>query len=148
MPSISIRYALPSDAESVSDLLAQLGYALSPIDVIRRMERCNEDFSKVFVGVLDLRVVGFLSFHSIPLIHENASLGRITAMAVHSDYHRKGIGRLLLQAVENHAISLNCSRIEVTSGDHREHDAHIFYASQGYHSDCRRFLKRFKRDNV
>jgi len=140
-PSISIRDAIPSDADALSELISELGYRLSPPGIVQRLDRHNDDFSKVFVAIAEGRVAGFLSFHAIPLLHESSSLGRITAMAIHSDYQRQGIGTSLVQAAEDHARSLNCSRLEVTSGDHREQDAHVFYTSLGYRSDCRRFLK-------
>ena len=46
-----------------------------------------------------------------------------------------------MDAVERYAARIGCSRIEVTSGDHREQDAHIFYQILGYKADCRRFIK-------
>jgi len=141
MPDILIREAAPADAGAVSELIAQLGYSLKPADVISRLERCNKDSGRVFVATWDSKIVGFISFHEIPLFHQGGSLGRITAMAVSVEHHRKGIGRLLLQSAESHALSVGCIRMEVTSGDHREADAHSFYESQGYASDCRRFLK-------
>jgi hypothetical protein len=42
---------------------------------------------------------------------------------------------------EEAAAACGCLRMEVTSGDHREQDAHLFYQAQGYRADCRRFIK-------
>lgn len=143
MPSlISIRTARSCDAPALSTLIVQLGYTLDAAAVSARLECYSGDRSVVLIAERESKVVGVLSFHAIPLFHENANLGRITAMAIRADCRRQGVGRLLVRAAEEHAISLRCSRIEVTSGDHREHDAHLFYAAQGYHPDCRRFLKR------
>ena len=146
MQSFLIREATPSDADSISTLLRELGYTLSPHDVVLRLDRYNEDFSRVWVATKDSEIVGFISFHSIPLFHQSGSLGRITAMEVSSAHRRCGIGSSLLHHAEVHAMNLNCIRIEVTSGDHREFDAHKFYESQGYYSDCRRFLKSLEKD--
>jgi GNAT superfamily N-acetyltransferase len=107
-----------------------------------RLEAYSNGNSRVFIAANDTDVIGFLSFHAIPLFHEAAMLGRITAMAIDPDHQREGIGSSLVSAAENFGISIGCSRMEVTSGDRREHDAHRFYLAQGYRSDCRRFLKQ------
>lgn len=139
-----IRESQPEDAEYIARLIAVLGYGLEASQVSERLEACVNEFSKVFVALNEATVVGFLSFHAIPLFHQQAMLGRITAMAVDPLCFRQGIGSSLLKAAEEFAIRIGCSRVEVTSGDHREGDAHRFYASQGYGSDCRRFLKQLE----
>lgn len=136
-----IRKACPEDAETIARLIDVLGYGLNSIYVTDRLEAYHDNFSRVFVAFNDTGLVGFLSFHAIPLFHEAAMLGRITAMAIDPIHQREGIGSSLVKAAEDFAISVGCSRMEVTSGDRREHDAHLFYAAQEYRSDCRRFLK-------
>lgn len=90
---------------------------------------------------IDGDVVGFASFHAIPLMHADGCLGRITAMCVRSDHRRSGIGRGILDAIHRHAVEAGCRRIEVTSGDHRVDDAHRFYMSCGYKPCDQRFQK-------
>lgn len=138
------REAQRGDAESIARLIAVLGYDLESSQISGRLEAYGNETSRVFVTLVEATVVGFLSFHAIPLFHQPAMLGRITAMAIDPQHFRQGIGSSLLKAAENFAINVGCSRIEVTSGDHRESDAHLFYASQGYSSDCRRFQKHLK----
>lgn len=139
-----IRESQPEDAESIARLIAVLGYGLETSQVSERLEACGNESSRVFVALDGATVVGFLSFHAIPLFHQQSMLGRITAMAVDPMHFRQGIGSSLLKAAEDFAIRVGCSKVEVTSGDHREGDAHHFYASQGYGSDCRRFLKQLQ----
>jgi GNAT superfamily N-acetyltransferase len=136
-----IREACPEDAETIAQLVGVLGYELSSIHVAARFDAYRGEFSRVFVASNAAGLVGFLSFHAIPLFHEAAMIGRITAMAIDPRHQREGIGSSLVRAAEDFAISVGCSRMEVTSGDRREQDAHVFYAAQGYRSDCRRFLK-------
>lgn len=141
MPT-QIREARYEDAEIISQLIGVLGYELKPMDVVERLLSYRGGCSRVFVASNDVGLVGFLSFYSISMFHEASRLGRITAMAIDQLHHRQGVGSLSVAAAERFAISVGCSRIEVTSGDRREKDAHVFYQAQGYHSDCRRFLKR------
>lgn len=119
----------------------ELGYHLSPADVEARIEVYFSSSDAVLVADDGGEVVGFVSFHIIPLFHASSSLGRITAMCIHSNWQRKGIGRALLRRLEEIASSRGCVRIEVTSGDQREDVAHLFYQACGYAVDSRRFQK-------
>ena len=140
-----IRQAHAGDAEAIAGLIAVLGYGLKAGHVPARLKAYGGDSSRAFVA-LDKSgaLVGFLSFHAITLFHEAGALGRITAMAIDPGHQRQGVGKALVQAAEEFARGRGCTRIEVTSGDHREADAHLFYAALGYASDCRRFLKRLE----
>lgn len=139
---LSIRTATAEDATAIAALIRILGYSLPSDEVPARLAEYSGQRSRVFLALSGESVVGFLSFHAMPMFHEAACLGRITAMAIDPKFHRQGIGRALVQAAEDFARECGCPRIEVTSGDHRAQDAHLFYQSQGYETDCRRFLKR------
>lgn len=139
-----VREAKPEDNDPISRLIHALGYTLEPAEVIERLALYQDTKGKVIVAETDGVVTGFLSFQVIPLFHQTGCLGRITAMAIHPEHHRQGIGRLLVDAAEETAIAAGCLRMEVTSGDHREQDAHLFYFAQGYRTDCRRFIKDLK----
>lgn len=136
-----IREANAADAAAVSRLITDLGYEMDADGVRSRFVAYSTATSKVWVAEQSLHVVGFLSFHVIPLFHASNDLGRITAMAIASSHQRRGIGRSLLERAEEFAWRAGCVRIEVTSGDHREGKAHRFYESAGYVLNCRRFLK-------
>ncbi len=139
--AIEIRLAGPADAESIASLIATLGYPADKEAVKERLLACSCGDNRVFVARDNGRAVGFLSFSTIPLFHQKALLGRITAMAIDPRCQRSGVGRKLVAAPERHAAACGCVKMEVTSGDHRELDAHVFYAALGYETDCRRFLK-------
>lgn len=140
-PTPLIRSAQPGDAASITQLLASLGYQLAAADVTSRLGVYAHPDSRVFVAEISGDLVGFLSFHSIPLFHARGCLGRITAMSVDPRFHRQGVGKALITAAEAFARTCDCRRLEVTSGDHRAGDAHVFYEAMGYHVDCRRFIK-------
>lgn len=139
---IDIRQAQRGDEEALARLLGVLGYPMAAASVSASLEAYGGPCSRVWVAVCEELVAGFLSFHAIPLFHEPGMLGRITAMAIDPAFQRRGVGRALVAAAEAFAVECACLRMEVTSGDRRAADAHVFYQMLGYQSDCRRFLKR------
>ena len=66
--------------------------------------------------------------------------GRLIALVVAERFRRRGVARALVRRAEVEARALGCSRIILTSADHRE-DAHAFYLAAGYEQTGRRFAK-------
>ncbi len=62
-------------------------------------------------------------------------------MCIRSNRQREGIGRALLTRLDEIASRCGCVRVEVTSGDRRAKEAHLFYQACGYAIDSRRFQK-------
>lgn len=142
MQPTTIRPATTTDSRAVTHLLSLLGYPNSESDVESRLHaHLTEATSTVLVAEAEARVVGVLSFRCIPMFHANGFLGRITSLIVDPAFQQRGIGRALVTAAEEFGWAHGCTRVEVTSGDHRA-DAHAFYEKLGYLCDCRRFIKR------
>lgn len=138
--SLLIRPVTRNDAEAVTELLGQLGYQNDGANVLRRIESFHGPDDAVFVAEFDRRVLGLASLHRIPFFHTSGSMARITSFVVDTSVHRRGVGRALLQRVDQWAREKGCERIEVTSGDHRT-IAHTFYQAMGYEFDQRRFIR-------
>ncbi|WP_193211995.1 GNAT family N-acetyltransferase [Luteolibacter marinus] len=141
MNSPTIRCAAPSDSEAIAELLGQLGYPCPAQAVAGRLAGHGEG-TMVIVAELGAGIVGFASFHVIPLFHADRPLGRITAMCVRSGCRRRGVGQRLLEAIDELAMQAGCARIEVTSGDHRVEEAHRFYQGCGFSPVDQRFQKK------
>ncbi|MEM7383778.1 MAG: GNAT family N-acetyltransferase [Verrucomicrobiota bacterium] len=141
MHPIDIREAVIEDAEGIAPLIVELGYRITIDDLKSQMRTYSVGGDSVLVAVDAEEIIGFLSLHFIPFMHATGGLCRITAMSVSSRYRMKGVGRSLLNKAESVASSLGGKRLEVTSGDHRKEDAHIFYQSCGFRLSDRRFLK-------
>jgi GNAT superfamily N-acetyltransferase len=138
---ISIQHAKLSDSADLAKLLGELGYPTTADSVkgtMKRLYRKKKD--RIFVAVHEGRVVGFASCHIMPLIHRKGDLCRVTALIIAEECRRRKIGTLLMNTVERYARSNECSRVEVTSGEHRI-GAHQFYANLGYQQVSRRFIK-------
>jgi ribosomal protein S18 acetylase RimI-like enzyme len=135
-----IRTARVSDAQALAELLSQLGYPSTTGFVQKKLKKVSKKDDRVMVATLHGEVVGFVSCHIVPLIHQSGNLCRITALVVADGFRNSSIGRKLMNAVERYAQTRRCIKIEVTSGQHRS-QAHRFYGRLGYREVSRRFLK-------
>lgn len=142
-----VRDATPLDADAVAGLLTQLGYPTSEVKAAERLAiLADHPGARVLVADSPQGVVGVVSFQVIPLLAEGGSFARITALAVDPDQWRKGLGSLLLVAVEDGARNAGCTLVEVSSGRRPERDAaHAFYRGHGYQDIADRSTRYWKR---
>jgi N-acetylglutamate synthase-like GNAT family acetyltransferase len=137
-----IREATPADATAISRLLDQLGYD-APVDMLVQKLRCFESamLDAAFVASEASTILGCISIHAQELFHAKGRLGRITSLIVDEEHRGAGVGRTLVGYATALFREFGCTRIEVTSGDHR-HAAHAFYAAMDFVKDERRFVLR------
>lgn len=143
LPSIDfvIRRATTDQIDALVSLMHELGYGTSRETMESQLSRYTDsDESVVLVAVAHTDVLGVISGHLIPALHQSGNVGRITALVIGEKARSKGVATKLLQELEGWFRMNNCLRFEVTSGDQRE-VAHRFYESRGYSFDERRFLK-------
>jgi len=112
-PEVIVRLAGPSDAQSITALLLELGCTVEGSQVRDRLSRLEGSASdRVLLAEIDDRVVGLLGMHIAPLLHRD-SFGRITALIVTQEHRGRGIGSRLLSAGEEWALSQGCTQIEL-----------------------------------
>jgi len=141
MAELMIRKAVPEDAEQIAGLLQELGYPnTATFAGSKIMELSRSDNDRLLVAEEDSAVIGVGHLHVCELFHEPGSLGRIMAIVVRDSHRRSGVGRLLLNTIEAVAREAGCTKMEITSGVHRD-GAHAFYESLGYIEKPRRFVK-------
>jgi len=85
---------------------------------------------KIFVAVIDDNVIGYIHGSDYECTYSD-SLKNIMAIAVDYDYRNRGVGRALLDAVENWAKECGCIGVRLVSGMNRT-GAHEFYQRCGY----------------
>ncbi len=138
---VVIRSAQDSDAPAIASLLAELGYPNSLGFVSHKIQQLSQDVKdQILVAATRSEVVGVLSLHVLPLLHEEGNLCRVTALVVTGQCRGKGIGRKLMAHAETVAKANECVRMEITSADDRR-EAHGFYQRIGYEEVSRRFVK-------
>ena len=138
---MKIRQAIQSDSDSISELMVQLGYEVSPdliLENIKVIAKSKTD--AVFIAEGDGKVIGVISCHLTKLFHQTGYAGRITSLIVDRNSRGQKVGKQLVAKAETFFFANHCLKSEVTSGDHRS-VAHEFYRSCGYNEDERRFVK-------
>lgn len=143
--AINVRPVDRDDLSRVTDLLAQLGYPATTGQVRERLDRWLADpYGMLLVAEVDGAVAGVAALHAITLLEHDGRLGRLVALVVDEAYRGHGVGRVLVDRVEQEARRFGCRDLEITSSRHRA-DAHRFYLGLGYEDVCgrsARFLKR------
>lgn len=133
--NIQIREGTITDASAIHNLNAQeLGYDYSEDKTQEKLAKIlNSNKDKIYVAVIDNNVVGYVHASDYDVIYA-PHMKNIMGIAVSSNYQKMGIGKALLNAVEDWAINTGACGIRLVSGATRM-DAHEFYRHCGYSGD-------------
>ncbi|MFP6562187.1 GNAT family N-acetyltransferase [Paraburkholderia sp. B3] len=100
--------------------LHRLGYETTPALILKNAELLiSSPTDKVLIVTIDGKFVGSISLHVLSLFHAAGYLERITSMVVDEHYRGDGIGRALISAAECWFKTVECVKLEATSGDCR-----------------------------
>ncbi len=138
---VFVREAGIDDSPSLAMLMSELGYETSPAEMEQRMRTVlnNPDYA-TFLAEVAGRICGLIGTAVHPSLEHNDPSGRIIALVVSSQGRRRGIGKALIKAAENHFENKGISRISLTTRFTRT-DAHLFYEALGYRRNGWRFVK-------
>ena len=133
--SCLVREATPSDASAIWELnVLEMGYQYPLEATSRKLDvLLNNKSDKIYVAVSNGLVVGYVHANDYDLVYA-PHMKNIMGIAVSSRYRRQGIGRILLQQVENWALATGAAGVRLVSGMART-EAHKFYHSCGYTGD-------------
>ena len=139
---LAIRAAEMNDAAVLAQLMCELGYETTKLEMQTRMKRIAADERyRTFVAVRDGKVCGMVGTLTCPSYEHNDPGGRILALAILSRMRRRGIGRALIAAAEEDFAQRGIKRVALNTRLARE-DAHKFYESLGYERNGWRFVKQ------
>jgi GNAT superfamily N-acetyltransferase len=141
--AITIRPAVPSDAPILCELLTQLGYPASEAEIPARLNAvATLPSAAAFVAMNGYgEVVGLVTTHIFPSIHDNEPVAWLTTLVVLEDARGAGIGSALVKHVEQWATRNGARRLSVTSGKQRK-ATHEFYEKRDYENTGLRFTKK------
>jgi glucosamine-phosphate N-acetyltransferase len=86
-----------------------------------------------FVTKIGPRIAGFASLSWNLNLWQMGYLAHIDELVVDARYHKRGLGRQLLDHLSQVAIDKGCARIELDTAFHRT-EAHRFYEKYGFES--------------
>ena len=141
--TFQIRSCKLDNFTSVFDLFKQLWPSLElDYDALYAVyERALSSVTQhLIVGVQEDRIVGFCSLSLKNNFWKAGCIGNVDELVVDENYRGQGIGRKLINRIEEIAISNQCKQIELDSAFHRK-EAHHFYKSLGYQSRAYLFTK-------
>ena len=141
-----IRSVQVKDAGQIRDLCHQaLGYNSTLETVATQIEKFNLPDSDHFCFVCEEdqtgHILGYVEAEVYESLYSDAGLN-ILGLAVFPSAQGRGIGRQLMERVEDLAKSKHYAFIRLNSASHRK-EAHIFYEHIGYDGNKtqKRFLK-------
>ena len=142
-----LRNLLLTDVEALSRINTQaLGYSFSIEKTAQQLVKLIQDSHHFFIGFEDVKSHQLLGYvHAEVYQSLNSEPGfNVLALAVLPDQQGKGIGKILLQGLEEEAKRRGYAFIRLNSADYRT-EAHAFYEHVGYSSDKlqKRFIKFF-----
>ena len=140
-PGVALRSGRPEDSASVAELLGELGYPTTPQQAAERIERITADPATwLVVAELDGDVAGFGVLHVQNLVERDEPGVEVAGLVVGERFRRRGIGELLMEALEQEARARG-GKVMVLNTAHRRADAHAFYEAVGYEHTGRRYAK-------
>ena len=130
--STTIRAAVVSDAEAMSQLSCALGYSATAEAIggrLRAVRGSENDLALVAVNGAGV-VIGWIQAHASHVI-ESGFRVEITGLIVSPEVRRSGVGRALVGRAEEWARQLSAEAIVVRSNVQRV-ESHAFYPALGY----------------
>ena len=137
---MTVRDASAADAAALARLLGQLGYPTEQGAVAARLERLGIVGDHVVVAEVDEEVVGLGHLQVTPTIEYDRPAAKIGALVVDESHRGEGLGRALVDALEQEARARGCVVLFLTTSARRT-DAHEFYRRVGLEETGKRFTK-------
>ncbi len=145
---IKIRQAEIKDVERIAILCEQLGYSVTQEQIKQRFGKIqNNDSHILYVATLvNEYVIGWVQAYTCDLILVPTPT-LIHGLVVDKDYRYHGVGRLLMQYIEQWASFVGCDCVLIRSNIKRK-EAHLFYEKIGYTTNTKQqktFYKALER---
>ena len=147
-----LRALKATDVASIHEINKDaLGYDFSPEETASQLAKLSQDPHHFLLGFEEPTshdLLGYVHAEVYESLYSNAGFN-ILALAVVPQMQGKGIGKVLLQGLEQEAEKRGYNFIRLNSADHRM-GAHAFYEKVGYTCDKmqKRFIKLLKGEDL
>ncbi|MBR5345064.1 MAG: GNAT family N-acetyltransferase [Clostridia bacterium] len=146
MSEITIREIRESDYSQVAAIwrdVLDLPNATDEI-VSETYEQMKQDSNyRTFVAEADGRIVGLAAAVKVLAIGHPGGYVKMNGLGVLPAYRKQGIGRMLLERVEQMASEMGAPYVGLASGIRRT-EAHVFYEHMGYRKTSWWFRKNLE----
>jgi GNAT superfamily N-acetyltransferase len=131
-PVCAIRPAQPDDCDAIASLALQLGYACTSEQVKKRLSHMQDPtgYAVLVAELAPSQIAGWIAAYRFRSVAMESRV-EVSGLVVDQNVRSKGIGKLLLHAVEQWGRSIGCDTLSVRSNVTRDR-AHRFYANRGY----------------
>ena len=139
-----IRAAGENDASAVYHFICLLEETLFDKAAFERIFKSNIYNKDIYYLVAETeggRVAAFISCHTQNLLHHCGKVAEIQELFVAEEYRSLGVGRLLVNALEEKLRAASCCSFEVTAQNKRL-QTHAFYEKAGFESTHKKFVKQ------
>jgi GNAT superfamily N-acetyltransferase len=134
IPAVRIRRAAVADAAEIARLAAQFGHPVLVRELCTRMAKLDAMPSQHLLvaedPAADARLLGWLQAER-RLVLTAGERAEIIGLVVDAAARRRGVGTLLINAVQQWALAANLGQIVVRSNVVRD-ASHVFYLARGF----------------
>ena len=144
-----LRALKATDVASIHEINKEaLGYDFSPEETASQLAKLSQDPHHFLLGFASHDLLGYVHAEVYESLYSKPGFN-ILALAVLPQTQGKGIGKTLLQGLEQEAEKRGYKFIRLNSADHRL-GAHAFYEKVGYTCDKvqKRFIKLIKGEKL
>jgi GNAT superfamily N-acetyltransferase len=110
---LEIRRATSADAAGVCELLESAGLTVAPRSMTERLDALHQRQGVVLLALEWGPPSGMIVLHWYQTLSADQATAQITALLVHRDRRRSGIGRLLVKAAGQTARASGCGELEL-----------------------------------
>ncbi|MEH6472073.1 MAG: GNAT family N-acetyltransferase [Halopseudomonas sp.] len=129
--AITIRQATLADAETIAELLGQLGYPHTRAQTVDMLQQIFDwPGQEVRVAEQQRRVVAVMLLSQCPALGEQ-QYGEIRSLVTDNRYRGQGVGGLMIADAERWTAAAGLDRLRVRCNRVRD-DAHRFYRQAGF----------------
>jgi len=139
--ALIVRDAHSDDTPGLARLITALGYPSRADQIQDRLALMQPGTYRTLIAQEGDITAGFIGLLTLSVYEHDAPIGWILALCVAEDRRRRGIGRALLDAADEHYRAQGVVDVRLHSGFQRD-GAHEFYDKMGFDKSGYRFKKR------